>query len=183
MPNRRKARRFKGSLASILAFCLLIPVTAGRIEAAWDDQSGNLPGISSAKSAIVWGAAIGGGVVLAAFLLKKKGDRRNPKLEVRPSKLDYGPIAKGEDSRQQFMVRNTANSRVTIQTIAVSGEAFHFSPQPAFPVTLEPGESASMPISFAPPSKGKFSGRVEVLAEANSGKFKKWTISLKGKAL
>ena len=177
-PKSHRSRWWAKAVAVLLSGVVTIPASAD-----WDDRSDELPGISSVKSAVILGAAVGGGAVLVVYLLKKRGGNSDPQLDIRPSNLNYGAVANGRSSQHQFTVTNTSSAPITVETIAISGTGFRFASQPAFPITLEPGKSAFVPVSFAPASPGKFSARVEVRAGANGGTSKIWKADVKGKSL
>jgi hypothetical protein len=180
--NERKDARVRGFrppakvLAVVVAGMMAVPASA-----SWEDRSGELPGITSMKSAVIWGAAIGGGVVAVLYFLNK--NKADARVEVQPPKLNHGDVANGQSSQQQVTITNRSAEPVTVESIGISGKGFSFAVPPAFPTTLESGKAVTLPVNFTPASSGRFSGRVEVRAAVNGGKSKKWTVSLRGEGL
>ncbi len=65
------------------------------------------------------------------------------------SALDFGRVQKGKSSSQTIRIGNGTNSKLTIQSCAISGAAFH-APALQCPIALDPGAAATIIISFDP---------------------------------
>jgi hypothetical protein len=164
------------AVAFALVVCVAIPA-----QGKYEDNSGNLPGIGSAKPWIIVGAAAGGGLVLARLLKKRNGSEAQ--LRVQPSKLSYGAGASGQSFEQKLRISNNSAEPVAVETVAISGSAFRFSSEPALPIMLAPGESTTLPVNFAPAAARKYSGNVAIRAASNGGKAKTWKVDLSGKGI
>jgi Abnormal spindle-like microcephaly-assoc'd, ASPM-SPD-2-Hydin len=81
-------------------------------------------------------------------------------LEVSPSALSFGDVAVGKSSSLALKVSNAGNSSVTITRSAVAGSGFSVSGLSA--LTLQPGQSDSVPVVFAPASTGSVSGNISI---------------------
>jgi hypothetical protein len=127
MKNRTTTfRRVVAVIAAASMLTVLVPQT-GR--AAWDDRSGQLPGISSAKSAIILGAAIGGGLVAFGYL-KKRGEYP---LDV-VDKLEF--VA---DSVSEAVVL-TNNGKETLTLSELRFDTAGFETAVSVPTRIEPGQ-------------------------------------------
>ncbi len=75
------------------------------------------------------------------------------------SAIDVGRVQRGQTSTQQMFLRNPGTTPLRVTRVATSGEAFTGS---AGPLTLNPGESASFTITFAPARSAEFAGALAV---------------------
>ena len=166
------------ALAVLLSGVMTVPAAA-----AWDDRSGELPGITSVKSTVILGAAVGGGLVLTAYLLKARGRNSAPRIAVAPPELNHGAVSNGERSQRQITITNNSATPVLLESIDIKGEGFRFPSQPAYPITLPTGKTVTLPVSFGPASSGKFSGNIEVRAATDGGKTKAWRVRLRGRGI
>ena len=81
-------------------------------------------------------------------------------LEASPSALSFGDVTVGKSSSQALKVTNAGNSSITITRSAVTGSGFSVSGLSA--LTLQPGQSDSVPVVFAPASTGSVSGNISI---------------------
>jgi hypothetical protein len=81
-------------------------------------------------------------------------------LEASPSALSFGDVTVGKSSSLALKVTNAGNSSVTITRSAVTGSGFSVSGLSA--LTLQPGQSDSVPVVFAPASTGNVSGNISI---------------------
>jgi hypothetical protein len=81
-------------------------------------------------------------------------------LEASPSALSFGDVTVGKSSSLPLKVTNAGNSSVTITRSAVTGSGFSVSGLSA--LTLQPGQSDSVPVIFAPTSTGSVSGNISI---------------------
>jgi len=81
-------------------------------------------------------------------------------LQASPSALSFGDVAVGKSSSLALKVTNAGNSSVTITRSAVTGSGFSVSGLSA--LTLQPGQSDSVPVVFAPASTGSVSGNISI---------------------
>ena len=83
--------------------------------------------------------------------------------------LDYGMVpvddrSIGFNPSKSFKINNTGGCPLVISNVAVSsgGAAFSLGSLPAFPQTIQPGGSLSVPVIFNPNVQGPLSGSVDV---------------------
>jgi hypothetical protein len=81
-------------------------------------------------------------------------------LQASPSALSFGDVTVGKSSSLALKVTNAGNSSVTITRSAVTGSGFSVSGLSA--LTLQPGQSDSVPVVFAPASTGSVSGNISI---------------------
>ena len=104
------------------------------------------------------------------------------------SPLDFGTITVGSTKTMPEVVSNQTGFGITINQVSTSGAAFQVSGS-SFPVTLNPGQSATLLVTFTPQSSGAQSGKVAFSSQpasgsstAGSGKGTVTTLSLSGNA-
>jgi len=71
----------------------------------------------------------------------------------------------GATSTATIQFQNTDNLALTLSGIGISGAGFTITDAPFFPVTLQPQQSASITVTFAPTQPGTFTGRLEIGAD------------------
>ena len=79
--------------------------------------------------------------------------------------LIFGTVPVGASQSGSAVVTNTGGSNVTISQATVTGAGFSLS-GPNFPLTMSPGQSASLNVSFTPRSTGNASGNVMLASNA-----------------
>jgi len=70
-----------------------------------------------------------------------------------------------DKSALQVRFRNTGNDDGSITAISVQGAGFTLSDVPFLPLTLTPGSSATLTITFSPTQPGRASGRLRIGAD------------------
>jgi hypothetical protein len=81
--------------------------------------------------------------------------------------LNLGTILVGSTGSQSVTLSNTGNSNVTISQVAVTGAGFTAG-GPSIPVTLSPGQNATLNVSFSPLTPGSAQGSVSVVSDATN---------------
>jgi len=82
---------------------------------------------------------------------------------VQPNQLLSAPdIAVGEKSTLVVRFRNSGNADGRIASISVSGTGFALSDAPFVPLTLAPGATGPLTISFSPTTPGRVTGRLRI---------------------
>lgn len=97
-------------------------------------------------------------------------------LSASPTSLSFGTVAIGSNPTQQVTVTNTGNAAVQISKITPSGAGFAVSGLTA-PATLNPSQSTTLSVSFAPAATGSVMGSVVITSNANGSPL---TIALSG---
>lgn len=93
-----------------------------------------------------------------------------PSLTLTSSSVDFGGVAVGSSKTNTLTVSNAsaAGSSVTVSQISVSGPGFTATSTPLWPFTLEPGQSATLSVTFAPKSAGTVNGTLTISIEGGS---------------
>ena len=160
----------KSPIAQILVLALIIASLPAPVEAAYRDNSGNLPGMVSNGTIIgivvAGGAAIG---LLLFFGLRSKG-KTKVKLETPPVKFDN--VAPGQPTKQSVPVTNIMNEAVTVKAVTVDDKsgAFAIGDARQVPFTLAPGEKFEIPVTLSANNSG---GKARLRIVATTAKLKK----------
>jgi hypothetical protein len=87
-------------------------------------------------------------------------------LSLNPSQIPFGNLAVGSSQASAVTLSNSGASAVIVNQATLSGAGFTFS-NLALPLTLQPGDSTSATVTFAPPASGNFSGNVTFSTTSN----------------
>lgn len=91
-----------------------------------------------------------------------------PLLVFDPDPMDLGGLPIGASTSADLTLRNEGVADLELYGLMISGDAFS-AELPATPLTLAPGESTSMPITFEAIGEGTFEGRVWASSNAGTG--------------
>lgn len=80
-------------------------------------------------------------------------------LSLSPSSVNFGNVKIGGSSSNSVTLSNSGDTDVTISQASLSGAGFTIG-NLALPVTLHPGATAPLSVTFAPTGTGNFSGSV-----------------------
>ena len=97
-------------------------------------------------------------------------------LNADPFSLSFGSISVGSNSSLSSTLNNSGNTNVTIWNVSVSGPGFNASGVSTGQI-LNPGQSATLDITFAPAGAGNVTGAVTITSNASNSPT---TISLAG---
>jgi hypothetical protein len=89
-----------------------------------------------------------------------------PTLSPSTSALAFGNTQVGTTHTSVVTLENSGTTDITVTQATMSGAGFSMSNIPV-PLTISAGTSTSVPITFAPPSVGTFSGSVTLAVTAN----------------
>jgi hypothetical protein len=89
-----------------------------------------------------------------------------PTLSPSPSALAFGNTQIGTHQTSVVTLENSGANDIIVTQATMSGAGFSMSNIPT-PLTINAGTSTSVPITFAPPNSGKFSGSVTLAITAN----------------
>lgn len=93
-------------------------------------------------------------------------DGVNPgQLGLNPSSVNFGSVKAGSSQSSTVTLTNTGSTDLTIDQATLSGASFTMS-NLALPLTLAPGGTASVTVTFAPTGAGNFSGSVSFSSTA-----------------
>jgi len=82
-----------------------------------------------------------------------------------PSMVPFGQVAIGTTSTVPLMLTNARSWKVILSAVQTTGSAFSVS-GPTLPLTLDPGQTATFNVTFAPQSAGATGGSVFVSGPA-----------------
>jgi hypothetical protein len=74
-----------------------------------------------------------------------------------PSSVSFGQVAMGTNSTVPVVLTNSRSSNLTMSKLGTSGSGFSVS-GPTLPLTLEPGQSVTVKVTFAPQAAGTDGG-------------------------
>jgi hypothetical protein len=88
-------------------------------------------------------------------------------LGVGPTSLSFGNVSVGSSANQSVTVTNTGNSSTTISQINVSGQGLAVSGV-STPMTLTPGQSATLNVKFSPTAATSVNGSVSIVSQGGT---------------
>ena len=100
-------------------------------------------------------------------------------LAASPSSIGFGSVSIGSSRATSTVLTNSGGSNLTISQATAAGSGFSFSGL-SLPVTLPPGQSATLNVTFAPQSSGAVSGGITITDNGSNPTF---IISLSGSGL
>ena len=93
---------------------------------------------------------------------------RCAKAEYSPMTIDFGRVPIHSSYEQSFTIRNTGNETLDVTGLQFSNYTTKFSSTTQFPLTVAPGSSASINMTYAPEERGTVSEEVKVLCNSIS---------------
>lgn len=90
------------------------------------------------------------------------------KLSVNASSVSFGSVALNSPATQSISLTSSGTSALTVSSEALSGAGFSVSGT-AFPVTLNPGQSAVVNIQFDPTVAGAVAGQLTINSNSSTG--------------
>ena len=81
------------------------------------------------------------------------------KLSASPSPIAFGNVQVGANRTQTVTLLNYGGTNLTIKQATLTGAAFSLG-NISLPLTLTPGQTTSIPVSFAPTQVGNFTGNI-----------------------
>jgi hypothetical protein len=91
-----------------------------------------------------------------------------PAWSIASSNVAFGNVAVNTTATQSVQINSTGSQALTINSGTESGAGFSLSGM-TFPVTLNPGQSALLNITFAPTAATTYTGSVTLMSNASSG--------------
>ncbi|MGB2663688.1 MAG: choice-of-anchor D domain-containing protein, partial [Candidatus Acidiferrum sp.] len=99
-------------------------------------------------------------------------------LSASPASVSFGTVATGSSTNKQVAITNTGNAAVNVSAVTASGTGYSVTGLSA-PATLNPLETATLTVAFAPSAAGSAPGSVTVTSNATNSPL---TIALSGTA-
>jgi hypothetical protein len=97
---------------------------------------------------------------LAASLARLEGTSKT--ILTTGGTVDFGSVERGSQATRRFELANSTGEALTVQQLAVSGEAFRGPIGAAASLTLKPQESVFFEIAFGPSATGPAQGLLEL---------------------
>ena len=88
-------------------------------------------------------------------------------LSVNPASLSWNSVNVGSPAWQGVNLTSTGTTPVTVNSAAISGEAFSVSGA-NFPLTLNPGQSVTLTVQFLPTAAGTVSGQLAISSNSSN---------------
>lgn len=101
----------------------------------------------------------------ASVALAGSGTTGTGQLTPNPASVNFGSVTVGTSSALPVMISNTGTASASISQNSVSGSGFSVG-GPALPVSLAPGQSVSLTVSYTPTAAGTSSGQLTVSGNA-----------------
>lgn len=118
--------------------------------------------VTSSQTAVLTAAANG---VTAAFPIQVNAS--GPLLSVNAASVAFGDVGLKRSSTQSVILAAVGTQPVTVNTITITGTGFSLASM-ALPLTLNPGQTASLEISFDPAVDGPATGQVTITSNASN---------------
>ena len=97
-----------------------------------------------------------------------------PTLVISASSVDFGTVAQGQARTESVTLSSAGTLPVTISSLSLSSQSFSSSGV-SMPVTLNPGQSASLNLVFVAASAGNYTGVLAIGSNSSTGNL---TVSL-----
>lgn len=126
-----------------------------------------------ANGSLVLTTSVKGSPITITF----QGKGTSASIAATPSSASFGDVVVGEDATQPVQLRVSGTTSVKITKVTTTGSGFSISGI-SLPMTLTPGETASLVATFKPTASGSESGRISIISTAEGSPL---TIDLSGK--
>lgn len=101
----------------------------------------------------------------------------DPELTVSSTSLSFGNVTTNTSVTRSLTLSSTGTASVTVNSATIAGGNFSLVSGGSFPITLTPGQSATLRIQFSPNAPGAAAGRLTINSNSSSGVE---TVSLSG---
>lgn len=110
-------------------------------------------------------------------------------ISIHPATLPFGSVVLSTTATQPITVSSTGNATLRITALGASGSGFALSTPPSLPLSLEPGQSATLYVTFTPMVAGDATGGLSIMSNAanastsavtlsGTGMTKAWSVEL-----
>jgi hypothetical protein len=104
-----------------------------------------------------------------------------PTLSVNATTIAFGSVGLSSPATQSLTLSSTGTASVTVSAATVTGTGFTVSGA-TFPLTLNPGQTATLSISFDPTAAGAVSGSLTLTSNSSTGSSTVITLTGTGEA-
>ena len=91
----------------------------------------------------------------------------SPSVSVAPSSLTFSSVTVGTSSSQTVTVTNNGSADLVVSSVTLTGAGFSMSPL-TFPLTITPGSSRAITVTFAPQSAGTVNGSATISSNGSA---------------
>jgi hypothetical protein len=136
----------KSPIAQILILALIVASLPAPAEAAWRDNSGNLPGMVSTGTIV--GIAVAGAAAVGLLIYFGKRSKKSMRLKLETPPVKFSEFVSGQPSKRTVAVTNLMSAPVTVKAITIDDKsgAFRIADAREAPFTLAPGEKFQIPL-------------------------------------
>jgi hypothetical protein len=92
----------------------------------------------------------------------------NPQLTFSATTLSFGSVTVNSSATQSLALTSSGTSAVTVNSASISGTGFSLVGG-SFPVTLNPNQTQTLTVQFAPTASGPDTGSLTISSNATSG--------------
>jgi hypothetical protein len=89
----------------------------------------------------------------------------SPAMQVSSTTLQFGSVPIGGNAQQSLTVTSTGTAPLDINALSASGNGFS-AKAPALPLSLRPGQSLTLPVTFGPKKAGAETGKLVIGSDA-----------------
>jgi hypothetical protein len=91
-----------------------------------------------------------------------------PVLSINATSMPFGSVVLSTPATQDVTLTSTGTAAVTVNSATVTGTGFTLSSVPAFPVTLTPGQTATLGVEFDPTTAGAATGQLTIISTSST---------------
>jgi hypothetical protein len=91
-----------------------------------------------------------------------------PGLTLQSTNVSFGDVTVNTPATQTVLLTSSGTAPLTISAASASGAGFSLT-GPSFPITLQPGQSASLDIEFDPTATGAVTGAITLTTNTSAG--------------
>lgn len=87
-------------------------------------------------------------------------------ISVNPTTLPFGNVALNATATQPVTLSSTGTATLQVTAVTTTGAGFALSPAPALPLSLSPGQNATVYVTFTPTVAGNATGGLSIASNA-----------------
>jgi hypothetical protein len=91
-----------------------------------------------------------------------------PTLSLSTTALSFGSVTDGTSTKQTLTLSSTGTAALTVSSVSAAGTGFSIVGG-TFPVSLNPGASATVTVQFAPTTTGTLTGQLAINSNSSTG--------------
>lgn len=145
-----------------------------------DAKSGNISGVPTEPADFTFTVEVTDrrGATASATLTISIASSQST-VAANPTSLSFTNVVVGTSAQQNVAITDSGSANVTFSQVTTTGTGFSVS-NPALPLTLSPGQSMTLGVTFAPASTGNVVGNLSVASDATNSPL---SVPLSGSAI